>query len=409
MKLLKIRVEGLPLIDSGTEIDFLTESPVRGDEQHELIHLFKNFYLNRTLTFTGLNAAGKTQILNVISFVMNLVQAKPINNMSGLKILYKSTNILNLGIEENTKFTVYFYSGYKESPTINKLETTISRKKDNSDDQYKYFITAEKLFIKNIKNIRSKKDLYNFDTDKVKNIEVKNRDSDDYLALSNDVSLMNVFFNLKKYKKLFFKDMIGFTDINVLSDFGDVPIELIKFLDPSIEFLKLKFSPNEEKEKFSISLKFKYDDRIITLDTPTDLNSVLSSGTIKGLGLFMTAITTLQQGGVLIVDELENHFNREIALTLIHLFTDRKINTEDAILIFTTHYSELLDTLDRNDSVYIVTKKKKIILEKLSNQLKRNDIRKSDQFIKGILKHTAPKYVDQINLKRYIKSSQKSK
>ena len=44
MKLLKIRVEGLPLIDSGTEIDFLTESPVRGDEQHELIHLFKNFY-----------------------------------------------------------------------------------------------------------------------------------------------------------------------------------------------------------------------------------------------------------------------------------------------------------------------------------------------------------------------------
>lgn len=406
MKLLKIRAEGLPLIDNDTEIDFLTESPVRGNEQHELIHLFKNFYLNRTLTFTGLNAAGKTQILNVISFVMNLIQAKPINNTVG-HFFNNTSNILNLGIEEKAKLTIYFYSNHNEDETINKLETTITRTKDSSDDQYKYFITDEKLFIKNTKKIRSKNDLYNFDIKKLSDIDVKNRNSDDYLALSNDVSLINVFYNLKKYKKLFFRDMVGFTDFNVLSNFGNVPIELIKFLDPSIEFLKFKFIKDNEEENFSISLKFIHDDRIITLDSPTELNSVLSSGTVKGLGLFMTAIATLVEGGVLIVDELENHFNREISLTLIHLFTDRKVNKEGAILIFTTHYSELLDTLDRNDSIYIVKKDNKISLQKLSSELKRNDIRKSDQFIKGILKHTAPKYDAEINLKRFIKNAKK--
>lgn len=405
MKLLKIRIENLPFFEAGTEIDFLAEGRVSESEKHELIHLFKNFYLNRTLTFTGLNAAGKTQILNVLSFVMNLIQAKPINSHE-FKFLSDRSNSLNLGIGQKGKLEIYFYSGMENEELINKLEVEVIRKKDSSDDEYKYFIEKEVLFRKNIAGIRSKKDIYNFDLINEKKIEVIDRNSENFLALSSDVSLLNVFYNLKKYKKLYYRDMIVYTDFNMLSSVADIPTELIQFLDPSIELLKFKIVEKSGAKDLKVDIKFKGQKKVMTLDT-LDLDTMLSSGTIKGLGLFMNAISTLQNGGVILIDELENHFNREIALTLIHLFTDRKINLEGAILIYTTHYAELLDTLDRNDSIYIVTKDGKIGLKKLSDELKRKDIKRSEQFIKGILSHTAPKYDAEMKLKRVIKEKVK--
>lgn len=405
MKLLKIRIENLPFFEAGTEIDFLAEGRVSESEKHELIHLFKNFYLNRTLTFTGLNAAGKTQILNVLSFVMNLIQAKPINSHE-FKFLSDRSNSLNLGIGQKGKLEIYFYSGMENEELINKLEVEVIRKKDSSDDEYKYFIEKEVLFRKNIAGIRSKKDIYNFDLINEKKIEVIDRNSENFLALSSDVSLLNVFYNLKKYKKLYYRDMIVYTDFNMLSSVADIPTELIQFLDPSIELLKFKIVEKSGAKDLKVDIKFKGQKKVMTLDT-LDLDTMLSSGTIKGLGLFMNAISTLQNGGVILIDELENHFNREIALTLIHLFTDRKINLEGAVLIYTTHYAELLDTLDRNDSIYIVTKDGKIGLKKLSDELKRKDIKRSEQFIKGILSHTAPKYDAEMKLKRVIKEKVK--
>lgn len=409
MKLLKIRIDNLPFFEVGTEIDFLAEGRVNEGEKHELIHLFKSFYLNRTLTFTGLNAAGKTQILNVLSFVMNLIQAKPINSHD-FKFLSDRSNSLNLGINQKGKLTIYFYSSVENKESINKLEIEIIRKKDSSDDSYKYFIENEKLFRKNTAGIRSKKDIYVFDLKKnEKKIQVIDRESESFLALSSDVSLLNVFYNLKEYKKLYYRDMLAYTDFNMISGVGNIPTELIQFLDPSIELLKFKIVEKSGTKDLKVDIKFKGQEKPITLDSINDLNSMLSSGTIKGLGLFMNAILTLQNGGVILIDELENHFNREIALTLIHLFTDRKINLEGAILVYTTHYAELLDTLDRNDSIYIVTKNGKIGLKKLSNELQRKDIKRSEQFIKGILSHTAPKYDAEIKLKRVIKEEVKSK
>lgn len=409
MKLLKIKIEKLPFFEAGTEIDFLAEGRVSTNENHELIHLFKHFYLNKTLTFTGLNAAGKTQILNILSFVMNLIQAKPINTHD-FKFLSDRSNSLNIGIDEIGKLIIYFYSGVKGNELINKLEIEILRKKDSSDDEYKYVIEKETLFRKNLTDVRSKKDFYNFDLiANGRNIEVIDRSSEKFLALSPDVSLLNVYYNLNEYKKLYYRDMLAYTDFNMISSIGNIPLELIQFLDPSIEILKFRILGKGKEKDLKVDIKFKGQEELITLDSLKDLNGMLSSGTIKGLGLFMSAILTLQNGGIILIDELENHFNREIALTLIHLFTDRKINLNGAVLIYTTHYAELLDTLDRNDSIYIVTKGDKIGLHKLSNELKRKDIKRSEQFIKGILSHTAPKYTAEMKLKRIIKEKIESK
>lgn len=69
------------------------------------------------------------------------------------------------------------------------------------------------------------------------------------------------------------------------------------------------------------------------------------------------------------------------------------------MLIFPTHYSELLDEFERNYNIYIVRNRNGISAENLSNILKRNDIKKSEAYQSGYLEGTIPMYDAYIELK----------
>ena len=81
---------------------------------------------------------------------------------------------------------------------------------------------------------------------------------------------------------------------------------------------------------------------------------------------------------------------------------DKKINKKGATLIFSTHYSELLDEFERNDSIYIVRNRGGITAENLSNILKRNDIKKSEIYDSDFLEGTVPAYEAYIALKKVL-------
>ncbi|SFG82359.1 AAA family ATPase [Oribacterium sp. WCC10] len=83
------------------------------------------------------------------------------------------------------------------------------------------------------------------------------------------------------------------------------------------------------------------------LNNPVELNNYLSSGTVKGMVIFTLAQEVLKNGGYIVVDEIENHFNKEIVTTLMRFFMDMKVNKHGGTLIFSTHYPELLDEYDR--------------------------------------------------------------
>ena len=85
--------------------------------------------------------------------------------------------------------------------------------------------------------------------------------------------------------------LLDFTNINVLPFKGKIPIEIIAYLDPSIEYLIF-----EKDEQHSIRLKFK-DGKEILLFNPIELNKYLSSGTIKGIFIFTLVLDILQKGG----------------------------------------------------------------------------------------------------------------
>lgn len=383
MKILKIIAKNLPLFEEELEIDFYAEARVNPNSKDELFHLFSNFYLNRTLTFIGKNAAGKTQILRVISFVMTLIQANPINQIQS------DTNVLNLNVGECALFEVYFYENHEGVEKLYKLRTSVERILNEDTYREEYIISSENLFTKEINRIKSKKEVFDFSDAKI-----EDRQGEKYMGLSNDVSMLNLFYNVgnktEKIKKIHYHDQLFFTNHNFLSTIRkDFPNEILEFLDPSIEYLEFK---RNDSKSIGATIKFKEKEDTIEIDNIVNLGEVLSSGTIKGFGIFLLALASLERGGYLIIDELENHFNREIVATLIRFFLNSKMNVMGATLIYSSHYAELIDTIDRNDSIYIVRKRKNINIEKLSKTVKRNDSNKSYLFVNALLDQVNPSY-----------------
>ena len=189
--------------------------------------------------------------------------------------------------------------------------------------------------------------------------------------------------------------LLSYTNISALPFIEDIPLEVIAVLDSTIE--KLCFEQIEGKT--FIHLKFKEKEEII-LNNTVDLERYLSLGTIKGIIVFSMVKEVLQSGGYLLMDEIENHFNKEIVTTLIRFFMDSHFNKNGGTLIFTTHYPELLDEYDRNDGIYIVRNCNGITVENLSGILIRNDIKKSEIYQSGVIEGTTLAYETYIHLKK---------
>ena len=117
----------------------------------------------------------------------------------------------------------------------------------------------------------------------------------------------------------------------------------------------------------------------------------------------MVAIDIFKNGGVLLLDEMENHFNRELVATLIRLFLDTRINLNGVMLLFSTHYPSLLDEFDRNDNTFIVRNEDGISVENLASRFTRNDIKKSVAYESNYLKGTAPSYEAYMDFKRFLR------
>ena len=376
MKIIRVSVEGINLFKNKVDIDFYAEKRVLSDNAEMVSNLFGKFYTNNVLSVVGINASGKTSLLKLLSFVFHYLNGKSINDIEEREVFTDSKEVL---------IEAVFYSKEKG---LCKLSSKIVRKRVNMIEE-KYEVEEEKLYIKNINKVKSKKDLITFNEGDL----IKIRDEDNEY-LQDDVSIVS---SISKNDNLHVRSLLRLTNINFLVTFGDFPQELLKFLDPSIEYLSF----NKETEE--LELKF-YNRKPIKLVNPLLLEKYLSSGTIKGINVFINAMIAFEEGGYLIIDEIENHFNTEIVAVLLRFFMNQSVNKKGATLVFSTHYSELLDEIDRNDNIYIARNHGGITLQKLCEALKRNDIKKSDAFKSDFLNGTAPSYDSYMGLMKVIKN-----
>lgn len=145
-------------------------------------------------------------------------------------------------------------------------------------------------------------------------------------------------------------------------------------------------------------LKARQDE--IILNNASELEKYLSAGTIREIVALSLAKDVLQSGGYLLIDDIESHLNREVVAMLTRFFLDTTLNRKGGVLLFTTHYPEILDVLPRNDSVYIVQNLNGATVENLSVILKQHDIRKREAYQSGFLGDTAPDYDAYLRLKQ---------
>lgn len=376
MKILRITAQGLPLFKEDLDICFYAQQRVSEDDKNNLYNMIGNYYLHSACAFIGINASGKTYVLKVINLALSLIKNEPINYIEAKSIL---------GGTQRTIISIYFYDKRKY---VCCLETEITAEKTRTGE-YIYSILSEKLLEKPIASVRSKKYLTDFTG--MKPTVIRNQNE---IYLSDDVSFI-IANNKKVNDTVDVFSLLSHTNISALPFIEDIPLEVIAVLDSTIE--KLCFEQIEGKT--FIHLKFKEKEEII-LNNTVDLERYLSLGTIKGIIVFSMVKEVLQSGGYLLMDEIENHFNKEIVTTLIRFFMDSHFNKNGGTLIFTTHYPELLDEYDRNDGIYIVRNCNGITVENLSGILIRNDIKKSEIYQSGVIEGTTLAYETYIHLKK---------
>ena len=379
MKLLRATAEGLPLFKEKLDICFYAQQRISEEQKEQLHPLFSNVYLNPATGFIGINASGKTSVLKVILLILGIMNNEPINHIDTRDIL---------GDAKKTVLNIFFYS--ETNKEVCRLETVVAARKTKTEGII-YSIISERIWSKKTEEIIARKAMLDFDGKEP--IMVRSGQED---FLSDDVSIM-IALNKKTGENIRIVDLLLFTNINVLPFSEGIPTEVITYLDPTVE--SLYFDEKDQKE--IIRLKFK-DKEEIVLNNPLELNNYLSSGTVKGMIIFTLAKEVLQNGGYIVVDEIENHFNKEIVTTLMRFFMDSKLNKNGGTLIFSTHYPELLDEYDRNDSIYITRNRNGITAENLSSILKRNDIKKSDAYQSGFLEGTTPMYEAYMRLKKSL-------
>ena len=382
MKLLRVTAEGLPLFKEKLDLTFYAQQRIAEEQKNILYPLFSNIYMNPAVGFIGINASGKTSVLKVILLALDIINNEPINHIETRDIL---------GDSKEVRLNMYFFS--RKTSEICRLETIITARKSKSEG-ITYSIASETLWTKGISEVTTRKAMLDFEGREPAMIRSSQED-----FLPDDVSIM-IARNKKTKEHVRIVNLLKYTNENVLPLSEDIPVEVISFLDPTIE--KLHFDENDNKTL--IHLKFRGKEEIL-LNSPIELNNYLSSGTVKGMITFTLAQEVLQSGGYIVVDEVENHFNKEIVTTLLRFFMDSKLNKNGGNLIFSTHYPELLDEYERNDGIFITRNRNGITVENLSNILKRNDLKKSEAYQSGFLEGTTPTYEAYMQLKKSIAST----
>lgn len=385
LRLLALNIKGYPLFDD-MQFSLLTDNRVLQDHTDSLMHLFGSNYTNNITTIVGKNATGKTTIMKLIIGVLSLLfENKSIEETRLKEVLFDDSTVT---------FDVFMYG----SDNFLYKDTVVIEKKDDEFNSFE--IKDEKIYRKKAKVSETKKNLLKF-TSKDLVVDRRSLSEELSLLLAVDDSIFRTVIKSNDYEVPRVADNTIFTNNNFfVSRLEDVPSEVLEYLDPSIEYLKIEKTNGESNGQVFYRLKFKNREEEITDRNFATIEYYLSSGTAKGISLYTQMLSTLKSGGVIFVDEIENHFNHAIAGTFISYFKDPKININNAKLIFTSHYSEFLDDIDRNDQIYIARRLDKISLVRYSSTKIRNDILRSDVFMSNTIQGTAPEYSAYIALKK---------
>lgn len=388
--LLKIISSNYKGLEQNFTLDFVTQERVTSDsrDSEETIQLEKGLYVQKILAVTGGNASGKSTTLSLIFQICYLL-----NNGTwiGTPSDFKDKNSpIKFHIEFYLNSFIYLYDieivlntnkyiGLDTVAPIFLVKKESLLKTKYSPNYGRKYVEKGNFEEVNIEE-NDKKTINDFGISIVKNI------TNNFVIANYFGPNISYVENVSRVTNLF--NLLKECDKELLS-------HILKILDNSIE--KFELIGNQ-------LVKFKRVGSKASIISFIEALNLVSSGTIKGLEIYIKLIKTIQSGGMIIIDEIENSFTKILLANILMLIADNDINTKNAQLVFSTHYIEMLNLIDRRDLIIYVERKDAGITATNYYKYKfRSELSKSACFENEFFSKMV-NYNDLINIKRLIKS-----
>jgi len=370
MKLLRVKAKGFKNCVDDFEIDFVARSKrTSEDKEYELLEIDEDLYVYNTIGIIGKNASGKSTTLELLDWCYDILGNFRLSGKGGE---YRDIELEIVFYEEG-----YIYKYLTELDDSDSLED-IARFKNQKMFRKKYYKTnVNKIFEEPWTEVA-------------------------YLDKEVPEEFSMVFFVLKK---AMVREVYYDAGMDTPSSY-DITFRLIKYTGLEECYIKNViriFDENIEdiKQLEDNNYQLIYQGKKMRL-SDKELYRFLSSGTTKGLNLYITAIISLQRGFDLIIDEIENHFHKTLVENLVMLYKDKKVNKKNATLIFSTHYCELLDMFNRSDNIWVTHSKEKIEIDNMYEKYGlRTELLKSKKFYQNAF-DTAVNYEALMDLKKEL-------
>ncbi|WEV59090.1 ATP-binding protein [Bifidobacterium sp. ESL0728] len=424
MRLLHVSVSGSePYSDKTLDLDFFAEDQVRSYGPASGITRLggesSSVYSQNVIALTGVNATGKTTALRLLSFVISALT----DNIALFQQVHPlSTCDNSIHIETIFEAKGIFYLHEARLQPVSDLEDGIS----NETKRFAFTFEALWRFDKKQPSRAQLKDFEAFmrsaTLTQVRDFEPEeNRKHDKYFDATvrlPDIVLpylspyMSTIVNIAQEAKpspslthIAPNPVLQHPDIFMPATLDDhnpvttIADPILHVFDDSIDYYHL------DKDSQQVHIRFTGDPKEYVM-ARSEAHSILSSGTERGSRMVANALSVLQKGGYLLVDEIENSINKELVHMIINLFVSRKTNPHGATLVFTTHYPELLDLLNRKDNIYFLRRNNqdgnKVDAVKYSSAVKRGELKRSEVFASNFIGGTAPKASSLKAIRDYI-------
>ena len=370
MKLLRVRASNYKNCCDNFIIDFVAKSKKTSeDKEYELQEIADELYVFNTAAFIGKNASGKTSAIELLDCCYSI--------LGEFRLEDKHYNFDNVSLE-----IIFYYDDF-----IYKYTTVL---KSDSNLGTKANFVEQHIYRK--KYYKSKiKDIYECGGfEEINGLGELPEDTSIVFFILRKKSTRAVYFNcngegMDTYR-LMFRAMKNYQISK------EVLAKVIKIFDDKIQNLDML-----DEKHFKLVYQ-NYEQEI----SDSELIYMLSSGTTKGVLLYIFVVAALENGFDLLIDEVENHFHKTLVENMISLFKDKSVNKKSATLIFTTHYCEVLDLFNRQDNIWIAKADDKIHLDNMYESYNiRPELLKSRQFYNNAF-DTAVNYEDLMVLKKEL-------
>lgn len=349
------------------EIRFSTKADMRNKKFSSNVHTENNFNILKTVGIYGPNNAGKTCLVKCIRSAKNILLNQKPRIMPNI---FQESTICQLGItflEEGREFSYdFWYDDKKEEYPYEKFA-------EITKDQY----GNEKETVWLLKDIINGNCQYG-DEDLLKMMPLISQSN--LLFYLVDSSKFQQLAEMKRIVTKFASriDIVNMNNIplkrtiNLMKNQNDIQRKVVEFIKNSdlymddfeyvdMDKIRIKMDSDEEKpEEKALDIPDQIMDqiRLVSVYRGVAVPSVLfdSTGTKKIAALASYIIEGIEQGRILVVDELDSSIHFKLTRAIVAMFNN-ELNTS-AQMIFTVHDINLMDCkkMFRKEQIWFVHK-----------------------------------------------------